>query len=101
MFANAEALNAARHADGVTLITLPPTNTSSHTKKTLILSLVSNSEILEALLTVCSLFFTSIIKSVSSGVFTQELLTSVRVGSPGTGPHISASGIYLHSEGAL
>lgn len=102
MFANAEALNAARHADGVTLITLPPTNTSSHTKKTLILSLVSNSEILEAPLTVCSLFvFTSIIKSVSCGVFTQELLTSVRVGSPGTGPHISASGIYLHSEGAL
>lgn len=103
MFANAEALNAARHADGVTLITLPPTNTSSHTKKTLILSLVSNSEILEAPLTVCSLFFffTSIIKSVSCGVFTQELLTSVRVGSPGTGPHICVSGIYLHSEGAL
>lgn len=46
-------------------------------------------------------FFTSIIKSVSCGVFTQELLTSVRVGSPGTGPHISVSGIYLHSEGAL
>ena len=93
--------NTARHAEGVTLITLPPTNTSSHTKKKLILSLISNSEILEASLTVCSLelsvvfFLTFIIKSVSCGVPTQEPLTSVRGGSPGIGPHTSLLVEYI------